>query len=431
LRPLLFDRRSYCFPDDDVPVYEPCRHVSIEPDLSAAWIVAGDLDNDGEVELVSARNNRNNDAHEVTAVTAFKLDGSVLWTWGDRGAGSAAIGYDVACQIHDWDNDGQKEVIFTTADRLVALDGATGEEKVSFPVPKDASDCLTFANLSGGGHAGEVIVKTRYTQIWAFDINGKELWTCEKPAGRMTAHQVFPVDIDGDGREELIVGYAMLNPDGSTRWDVTGEGMDKFTNTMGCHLDCARVVDAAENPEDWRIILSCCANERLAMIDGLGKTVWAIDNHHFESIDVCKLLPDVPGKQLVMDVGAMRVLHHPIFVYRDDGALLGKLFTHACRFHFPVDWEGKGLDYFVVGGERSMYNGMGEKVGIFNTPGSIDDDEKGGGAICGRGDFTGNGVPDVFFSMNNGEDVMIFENKQGAMSSPGLPQVTELNYSFY
>ena len=429
MRPEIFDRRAYCFPDDDVPVYEPWVHVSLDPDYAGAWIIAADLDNDGQVELVAARNNRERDAHEVTAVAAFKLDGTVLWRWGPPGAGSAVIGYDVACQIHDWDNDGAKEVIFTTADRLVVLDGATGKEKFGFPAPEESSDCLSFADLSGSGYPSEAILKNRYHQIWAFDIQGRELWTCRNPAGKMTAHQVHAVDIDRDGRDELIVGYAMLNSDGSTRWNMTGDGVDKFTDTMGCHLDCARVVTEANDPVDWRIAISCCANERLAMLNGIGETVWAIDNLHFESIDVCNLCPDIPGKQLVIDVGAFIPPHCLIWVVHEDGTLLGKLFVHGSRFHFPIDWLGTGQDYMLIGGERSMFNGKGEKMGIFKLPGELGDPDND--EICARGDMTGNGVPDVVFSADSGHEVYIFRNENGAASAPGLPQLTKLNYTFY
>ena len=43
---------------------------------------------------------------------------------------------------------------------------------------------------------------------------GNLLWTVENPGGYRTAHQPFPLDIDGDGREEIMAGYALLDPDG-------------------------------------------------------------------------------------------------------------------------------------------------------------------------------------------------------------------------
>jgi len=107
----------------------------------------------------------------------------VLWRWGDPTVGRKKLHHDVACQIYDWDGDGRNEVVLATAGFLIELDGSTGVERRRFPLPKDATDCLVFANLSGGPRATDVLVKTRYTQIWAFNREGRQLWTVENPGG--------------------------------------------------------------------------------------------------------------------------------------------------------------------------------------------------------------------------------------------------------
>ncbi|MCU0874531.1 MAG: hypothetical protein MUE50_19520 [Pirellulaceae bacterium] len=203
-----------------VPLVQPWRQFALDPEYSGAWVVAGDLDGDGAVETVSARNVDRNDVHYTSAAVAQRLDGSVLWRWGDPAVGRKKLHHDVACQIYDWDGDGCPEVVLCTEGFLVELDGATGRERRRFPLPKDASDCLVFANLSGGPRATDVLVKTRYTQIWAFHRDGRQLWTIEKPGGYLTAHQPVPIDLDGDGRDEIAAGYAMLNADG--RDDAVG-----------------------------------------------------------------------------------------------------------------------------------------------------------------------------------------------------------------
>ena len=77
-------------------------------------------------------------SQEVVSVITHKLDGTVLWEWGEPQAGVARLGYDVACHIHDWDGDGILEVIVD---------------------PEDAADCLTFVNLSGGERATDVLMR--------------------------------------------------------------------------------------------------------------------------------------------------------------------------------------------------------------------------------------------------------------------------------
>ena len=203
--------------EPNAPVVQPWRRITLDPEYSGAWVVAGDLDGDGAVEIVSARNVDRNDVHYTSAAVAQRLDGRVLWRWGNPKIGRKPLHHDVACQIYDWDGDGRNEVVLCTEGFLVELDGATGREKRRLPLPKDATDCLVFANLSGNKRPTDVLVKTRYTQLWAFNRDGKQLWTVENPGGYRTAHQPVSVDLDGDGRDEVMAGYAMLNANGSAR----------------------------------------------------------------------------------------------------------------------------------------------------------------------------------------------------------------------
>ncbi|HOF88901.1 MAG TPA: hypothetical protein PLZ36_12495, partial [Armatimonadota bacterium] len=84
------------------------------------------------------------------------------------------------------------------------LDGATGIEKRRMPLPYGASDCLVFCNLSGGPRATDVLVKNRYSTVWAFDREWRLLWERHLPGGHKTAHQPLPVDLDGDGRQAVM-----------------------------------------------------------------------------------------------------------------------------------------------------------------------------------------------------------------------------------
>ena len=88
LKPKLFDIHAHSSEHANAPVVKPWRHLVFEQDCAANFMVAGDIDGDGEVEIVGARNAASSDGHYVTSVSAHKLDGSRLWTWGPKGAGS-------------------------------------------------------------------------------------------------------------------------------------------------------------------------------------------------------------------------------------------------------------------------------------------------------------------------------------------------------
>src|SRR4051812_18576918 len=48
-----------------------------------------------------------------------------------------------------------------------------------------------------------VLVKDRYSHFWLFDAGLKRLWQGEGQTG----HYPYPWDLDGDGRDEIAIGY--------------------------------------------------------------------------------------------------------------------------------------------------------------------------------------------------------------------------------
>jgi len=421
MKPRLFDVRASDVPTAGVPVLKPWKRITLDPDWAGAWIIAGDIDNDGEVEILSARNVNADDVHHTCSVIAYNLDGTVLWRWGNPAEGRNILHHDVACQIHDWDNDGNNEVVLITKDSVISLDGKTGLEKHRFAIPQDASDCLVFADLTGRGHASEILVKDRYKQIWAFSYDGDELWNIERPAGEATAHQPRVMDIDRDGKDEIMAGFALLNPNGTVRWDLRTQDLPIGTG----HLDTARLFHQGDTPEDTLLAMTLCTAFCVAMIDGTGNTKWKVSGHHFESIDVGKVCADVPGDQVVVDIDRAEDKGCPLWVISDQGEFLGRIFTDGSRHHRLVDWFGQGLDSIVLGTAAALFDGRGNKTAVFDVDNNTDI------GMCDTADMTGNGIPDLIFSSNPGEHVYIFRNDNGKLPSPPHPLGTGNRKTLY
>ncbi len=404
-------------PGETVPVLAPWKTIPLNPDYAGLWFVAGDVDGDGLPEIVTAKNVNQDDVHHTSSVAVQKLDGTTLWTWGDPKIGRKELHHDVACQIKDWDGDGRNEVVLATKGALVELDGKTGAERVRIPIQDDAADSITFCNLSGDALAETVLVKDRYHSIWAYTRDGKLSWTVKDPGGFKTAHQPRPMDIDGDGIDEIFAGYAMLNADASVRWVV----QSKAAKNMFGHLDCARMLTCGVRPEETRIALTFCGGNNLAVVDGNGRVVWELKGHHFESVQVGRILPDKPEPQLLADIDHQPYGNSPIWVIGGDGTALGQLITNYSRQHRLVDWDGDGCDEFLVANGRGLYDHTGTRIATFSMP--------SGDPIPHVGDMDGDGRTDVLF--NTGNEVCIFRNDKGMKSSGQIPLGTGSNVTLY
>lgn len=131
----LFDTNDVGLAPSSVPMVKPWKTVPLDPEYGGQWVVAADLDGDGEVEFVSCENHNVGDVHYTSTAVAHNLDGTVIWRWGDPDIGRKTWHHDVACQIHDWDGDGKPEVVLATKGAIVELNGQTGARSDASPLP--------------------------------------------------------------------------------------------------------------------------------------------------------------------------------------------------------------------------------------------------------------------------------------------------------
>ncbi|WNQ09501.1 FG-GAP-like repeat-containing protein [Paenibacillus aurantius] len=281
-------------------------------------MLLGDLNGDGRMELLLVQADNRQDVryipHQVQCLTAFDLEGRVLWQTGTPDPGAGGQGSDYPAQIADIDGDGHLEVICVMNDRLIILDGRTGERKAVHELPDpQAHDCIVVANLTGAPFAGDLILKDRYHRMWAFDNQFNLLWTHEGNPG----HFPWVYDLDGDGRDEVMAGYDLLDHDGTLLWSC---------RDLEDHADCIWVGDVNGDGEPELVI----GGSVTVMYDRHGRELWryegSVESQH---IALGRFLPDKPGLQIA---GLDRL------VREDDGkGLKGK------DALFLLDSEGREL----------------------------------------------------------------------------------------
>lgn len=281
-------------------------------------LLLGDLNGDGRMELLLVQPDNRQDVryipHQVQCLTAYDLDGRRLWQTGRPDPAAGKPGSDYPAQIADIDGDGRLEVLCVMDGRLLVLDGADGSVKASSELPDpQAHDCIIIANLSGGEYAADLILKDRYHRMWALDRQFRLLWKHEGNPG----HYPWVYDLDGDGRDEVMAGYDLLDHDGRLLWrcrDLTD------------HADCIWVGDVNGDGEPEIVI----GGSVTVMYDRHGRELWryagSVESQH---IALGRFRPELPGLQVA---GLDRL------VREDDGkGLVGK------DAMFLLDCEGREL----------------------------------------------------------------------------------------
>ncbi|MCR2805642.1 rhamnogalacturonan lyase family protein [Paenibacillus soyae] len=260
-------------------------------DISQAGLrtkmLLGDLDGDGRMEIVMVQPDGGIDdryvPHQVQCMTAFDLDGNVLWQVGTPDPNCGGPGSDYPAQLYDIDGDGRCEVLCVMNKRFFILDGRTGQEKRSFELPSElAHDCIIIANLSGGSYAADIILKDRYRTLWALDRDFNLLWTHQGNPG----HFPWVYDFDGDGRDEVMAGYDLLDHDGKKLWSA---------KDLDDHADYIWVGDVNADGEEEIVI----GGSVTVMYDARGNELWRYeDSIESQHVALGKFRNDMPGLQI-------------------------------------------------------------------------------------------------------------------------------------
>jgi len=337
----------------------------------------GDLNNDGRMEVLIGQmvHHGPKDCNsELSCLTAMTFDGKILWRIGEPDAWKDRLTNDVAFQIHDLDGDGRTEVVYCMNMKLIVADGATGKTKYEAPTPNTPpgtkppynkfprilGDSLFFCDLRGTGHAGDIILKTRYDHLWAFNSRLELMWD----AACNTGHYPYARDIDGDGKDELAMGYSLFDHEGTRLWTLDGKMQD--------HADGLALVQFS--PGDELRLLCAASDEGIFFTDTKGNVLKHLYLGHVQNPATADFRTDLPGLETVSINfwGNQGILHF----YDAQGNVY-----HDCEpcqhgsMCLPVNWTGKPPEYFVLSPnveDGGLLDGWGRCVVQFPADGHPD-----------------------------------------------------------
>jgi hypothetical protein len=338
----------------------------------------GDLNHDGQTDVLvgQIRHHGPKDRFsELSCLTAITFDGTVLWQKGEPDPWKDHLTNDVAFQVHDLDGDGKVEVVYTMDQQIHVADGATGDIRQSTATPaaiaggkeppkfpRILGDSLFFADLRGTGRADHLLIKDRYTNFWVLNQQLQTLWhgSCT------TGHYPWAMDIDGDAKQELFVGYSLFDDDGTKVWSLDSQIKD--------HADAVTAVDLhPEKPGDVRV-LCAASDEGFYIADLKGKILKRHRIGHAQNLTVANFRSDLPGLEiLIYNYWGNQGI---AYLFNADGELYHDFEpSNHGSVCLPVNWTGRDEEFWCLSPNTTyggLYDGLGRRVLKFPADGHPD-----------------------------------------------------------
>ena len=318
----------------------------------------------------------------ISCLTAIDLEGNVLWQLGEPSDKTEELGKvsaDMAFQVYDIDGDGRDEVIVGWDFEIRILDGRTGTIKKSAKTPfsddDDADligvpyqtyaferinpDGIRICNFRGKERPADILIKDRYCRIYALDEDLNVMWKFKSPTN--TGHCPLPIDIDGDGKDELLVGYKLLDSDGQMLWSYP---------ISEDHTD--EIVAGKWMPGEDEGHFACVSGKAGFFIGDFYGNVVARDMvGHAQRVSIANYCPEREGREIVVTNywGHQGV----IFLYDCYGNQIWEMENEMNgNILAPVNWDGDGTELILTNADAKkggLLNGRGVRAVEFPDDG--------------------------------------------------------------
>ena len=335
----------------------------------------GDLDGDGKTDILIGQvlNHGPKDRNsEVGCLTAVNLDGKILWQVGRPDLWNDILTSDVAFQMYDINRDGKNEVVYCKDMELRIAEGATGNTLMKIPTPLNESkpprnltprmlgDAIYICNVRGLEQPQDILLKDRYDNFYLYNDKLELMWKGSCNMG----HYPYAWDYDGDGKDEIAIGYSLYDHDGKQIFSLDKKLKD--------HADGVSIIKFRDDLPYK--IMNASSDEGLVFYDMNGKILKHSYIGHVQNPAVANLRNDLPGLEAVTvnfwgNQGIIHMINSDMDIYHDF-----EPFQQGSPM-MPVNWTGKEEEFLVLSADPNyggMIDGWGRTVVTFPADGHPD-----------------------------------------------------------
>lgn len=352
---------------------EPTIWFPLDGNYDFRNVGIGDLDGDGEYELIIKTPNFNVDPYqkegywkkspEPYRLEAYKQDGTLLWKYNMGWAIETGTWYspwivydvdgdgcaEVYCKSGEGDPRDEKGLVTSGPEYLVKLDGKTGKivARTDWIGREDFPEynyyCRNFLAVAylDGKNPSLIMQRGTYNvmKTWALDKDFKICWQHNvlskdsNPAQNyygQGSHGIIAADVDYDGRDELIIGAAVIDDNGKGLWSL-GMGHPDV-----CY--CADIIPKRRGLEIFYAFEKSQKQDGICVVDAkTGEKIWGYKEKtfHLHGQGMCAdILEQYPG----MEVYCGERDYQKRWLYRGDGKLIEFLDSGSVTQR-PIWWD--------------------------------------------------------------------------------------------
>jgi rhamnogalacturonan endolyase len=344
----------------DTPAGASYVRVKLQGDYGFQKAALADLDGDGRLDYIIKQPDFNTDPYQhpgywkksedTYKIEAYRHDGQFMWRYDMGWSIEEGVWYSPYI-VYDLDGDGKAEVyakagegdprdekglVTSGPEWLVKIDGLTGKVVDKRPWPDRSGyasynywsrNMLAIASLDGR-RPSLIVQRGTYDviKVEAYDAKLNLIWRWDSRDEKQRyngtgSHGTRAADVDGDGRDELVLGSSVLDDNGHGLW------VNPMAHPAASHPDVCHVADIDPDRPGLEIFYGYEVDQPrngVCLVEAAtGKILWGFDGPTYH-VHGFGMAADIIATHPGMECYAGEKEHGQYFLYTARGELIGR-----------------------------------------------------------------------------------------------------------